>query len=106
VPPANAQLPRQATGTRPSRALPYELHVSARSDAINGKVQLLFSNTGTAAAVFHVYDKLNLDRLPNRYMVEPGKTLDDAWNAIADNVGFYDLWVLGPNGFNRNSRAT
>jgi phospholipase C len=75
--PLDPQLPRQATGTRPSRALPYELHTSARADAIGGKVQLLFANTGKAAAVFHVYDKLNLDRLPRRYMVEPGKTLDD-----------------------------
>ena len=105
VPPVNAQLPRQASGTRPSRALPYELHASARSDAVNGKVQLLFSNTGKAAAVFHVYDKLNLDRLPRRYMVEAGKTLDDSWNATTDNAGLYDLWVLGPNGFHREFKG-
>jgi phospholipase C len=103
--PLDPQLPRQATGTRPSRALPYELHVSARSDVIGGKVQLLFDNTGTAAAVFHVYDKYNLDRLPRRYMVEAGKALDDTWNATADNSGFYDLWVLGPNGFHRHFKG-
>jgi phospholipase C len=103
--PALPQLPLQAKGTRPSRALPYELHTSARIDAIGGKVQLLFANTGTAAAVFHVYDKLNLDRLPRRYMVEPGKTLDDAWNAMRDDSGFYDLWVLGPNGFHRHFKG-
>ncbi|RQO41084.1 phospholipase C, phosphocholine-specific [Variovorax sp. KBW07] len=103
--PLDPQLPRQATGTRPSRALPYELHVSARSDVINGKVQLLFDNTGTAAAVFHVYDQNNLDRLPRRYMVEAGKALDDTWNAMADTSGFYDLWVLGPNGFHRHFKG-
>ncbi|MCR6478281.1 phospholipase C, phosphocholine-specific [Variovorax sp. ZS18.2.2] len=103
--PLDPQVPRQATGTRPSRALPYELHVSARSDAIGGKVQLLFSNTGKAAAVFHVYDKYHLDRLPRRYMVESGKTLDDAWSAMTDNSGFYDLWVLGPNGFHRHFKG-
>ncbi|MRT32913.1 DUF756 domain-containing protein, partial [Xylella fastidiosa subsp. multiplex] len=73
TPPANGLLPRQATGTRPSRALPYELHTSARADAAGGTLQLLFANTGSAAAVFHVYDRLNLDRLPRRYMVEAGK---------------------------------
>ncbi|MDQ0042026.1 phosphocholine-specific phospholipase C [Variovorax boronicumulans] len=99
--PLDPQLPRQATGIRPSRALPYELHVSARADSASGKIQLLFKNSGKAAAVFHVYDKLNLDRLPRRYMVEPGKSLDDAWSPMTDNSGFYDLWVLGPNGFHR-----
>ena len=103
--PLDPPLPRQATGTRPSRALPYELHTSARADAIGGKIQLLFANTGTASAVFHVYDKLNLDRLPRRYMVEPGKTLDDTWNAMRDDSGFYDLWVLGPNGFHRHFKG-
>ncbi|MGJ7493619.1 phosphocholine-specific phospholipase C [Variovorax sp. RT4R15] len=102
VPPANALLPLQATGTRPSRALPYELHASARCDGLRGQVKLIFANTGDAAAVFHVYDKLNLDRLPRRYMVEANERLDDDWSAGADNAGKYDLWVLGPNGFHRH----
>ena len=97
LPPANPMLPVQATGTRPSRALPYELHVSARTRrACSGKVALVFANTGEAGAVFHVYDKLHLDRLPRRYTVEPGEKLDDDWAALADNAGRYDLWVLGP----------
>jgi phospholipase C len=104
VPPTDTRLPKQATGTRPSRALPYELHTSARADTTRGTVQLLFSNTGRQAAVFHVYDKLHLDRLPRRYMVEAGKALDDTWNAATDN-GSYDLWVLGPNGFHRHFKG-
>jgi phospholipase C len=102
--PVDATLPSQATGTRPSRALPYELHVTARANAVDGSVLLLFANAGTAAAVFHVYDKLHLDRLPRRYMVEPGKTIDDAWVATTDS-GLYDLWVLGPNGFHRHFKG-
>ncbi|MFE8644895.1 phosphocholine-specific phospholipase C [Sphingomonas sp. NCPPB 2930] len=102
VPPAPGALPRQATGTRPSRALPYELHTSARADAASGTVQLLFSNTGSAAAVFHVYDRLHLDRVPQRYMVEAGKSLDDRWSIAADGATLYDLWVLGPNGYHRH----
>ncbi len=35
-------------------------------------------------------------------MVEAGKSLDDRWNATADNAGRYDLWVLGPNGYHRH----
>lgn len=98
------QMPIQASGTRPSRALPYELHTSARCSAL-GTVDLLFSNTGTQAAVFHVYDRYKLDRLPRRFVVEPGKALSDSWNAFQDNLGMYDLWVLGPNGFHRHFKG-
>ena len=105
APPANPALPVQSTGVRPSRALPYELHVSSRSNAVQGKVKLIFANSGDAAGVFHVYDKLHLDRLPRRYMVEPNERLDDDWAAMADNGGLYDLWVLGPNGFHRHFKG-
>ncbi|PKF32922.1 phosphocholine-specific phospholipase C [Acinetobacter proteolyticus] len=94
--------PVQEMGIRPSRALPYVLHSSAKVDAVAKTVKLMFSNTGTHAAVFHVYDKLNLDAVPRRYMVEAGKQLDDVWQT-KDNQ--YDLWVLGPNGFHRSFRG-
>lgn len=102
--PNDMQLPIQASGTRPSRALPYELHTSARCSAL-GTVELLFSNTGAQAAVFHVYDRYKLDRIPRRYVVEPGKLLSDTWNAFQDNQGMYDLWVLGPNGYHRHFKG-
>ncbi|WP_342051420.1 MULTISPECIES: phosphocholine-specific phospholipase C [unclassified Cupriavidus] len=93
--------PTQEKGTRPSRALPYELHTTSRVDAA-GTVTLMFANssTGNAAAVFHVYDKLHLDAIPRRYVVEAGKTFEGVWNVAADG-GRYDLWVLGPNGYHR-----
>ncbi len=99
--PTAMQLPIQASGTRPSRALPYELHTSARCTT-DGNVELIFANTGTQGAVFHVYDRYNLGRIPRRYVVEAGKTLSDTWNARQDNLGRYDLWVLGPNGYHRH----
>jgi phospholipase C len=105
LPPANPMLPRQAPGIRPSRALPYELHVSARTRERQGVVRLVFANSGEAGAVFHVYDKLHLDRLPRRYTVEAGERLDDDWTALADDAGRYDLWVLGPNGFHRHFKG-
>jgi len=99
--PADRQMPIQASGTRPSRALPYELHTSARCRA-DGQVELVFANTGAQGAVFHVYDRHHLDRIPRRYVVEAGKTLSDTWDAVRDNLGRYDLWVLGPNGYHRH----
>lgn len=107
--PATPQPLFQETGTRPSRALPYELHTSARVEP-GGRLALTFSNTGAAGAVFHVYDKLHLDRIPRRYTVEAGKQLSDDWNAGATDDGHYELWVYGSNGFVRafkgNARAT
>ncbi|BDB26509.1 phospholipase C, phosphocholine-specific [Cupriavidus sp. P-10] len=102
--PTTAQLPQQDTGSRPSRALPYELHTSARGN-VNGTVQLLFANSGKQAAVFHVYDRNDLDSVPRRYMVEAGKTLSDTWATSSADAGQYDLWVLGPNGYHRHFRG-
>jgi phospholipase C len=100
VPPSVAQTLFQETGTRYSRALPYELHTSARIGAA-GVVTLIFSNTGTQAAVFHVYDQLHLERIPRRYTVEAGKMLSDVWQSAASDGGQYNLWVYSANGFFR-----
>ena len=96
-------LPKQATGTRPSRALPYELHVSSRVDVSGGTVTLRFTNTSCdgAGAVFHVYDRNHLDLVPRRYVVEAQKALSGVWTPTADDKGSYNLWVLGPNGYHR-----
>ncbi len=113
---AIAQLPKPAPpetpetlfhepGMRRSRALPYELHVHARTHPGLRKLTLTFRNTGRAGAVFHVYDRLHLDRIPRRYTVEVRRTLTDDWLLHADE-GRYDLWVYGPNGFVREFRGT
>lgn len=94
----------QEPGSRPSRALPYALDVQGRADAAKGAMGLEFRNAGKAGAVFHVYDRLHLDRLPRRYTVEAGKSIADAWDAGAD-AGAYDLWVYGPNGFVREFKG-
>jgi len=92
-------MPIQDTGIRPARALPYELHTSAK--VISKKeVQLQFSNTGSVGAVFHVYNRKKLNEIPRRYTVEAGKQLSDIWKSVNDT--HYDLWVLGPNGFHRH----
>jgi len=96
--PTTLTLPVQASGVRPSSALPYELAATARVAA--GAVSVSFDNTGTAAAVFHVYDRLRLAEVPRRYTVAPGKQLVGSW--APDSRGAYDLWILGPNGFHRH----
>jgi phospholipase C len=97
---ADQQMPVQSRGVRPSRALPYELHVSARGSRRALSLELTFRNTGRSGAVFHVYDKLHLERIPRRYTVEARRRLRDVWSSSADD-GRYDLWILGPNGFHR-----
>jgi phospholipase C len=99
VPPARPQMPVQASGPRRSRALPYMLEVSA--DVSNDRVRLTFDNSGRAAAVFHVYDRLHRDRTPRRYTVGPGGTLTGDWHGARENEP-YDLWILGPNGLHRH----
>jgi phospholipase C len=105
--PSVAQSPEelfQEPGIRRSRALPYELHVHVRTTAKAQVLGLEFRNTGQAGAVFHVYDRLHLDRIPRRYTVEAGKRLLDEWDLYVDE-GRYDLWVYGPNGFVREFRG-
>ncbi|MBL1242792.1 MAG: phospholipase C, phosphocholine-specific [Sulfurimonas sp.] len=97
--PTSISMPIQATGTRPARALPYELHTSAKVLS-NNVIQLRFNNTGSVAAVFHVYNRKNLNQIPRRYTVEANKQLTGNWESTSDNS--YDLWVLGPNGFHRH----
>jgi phospholipase C len=95
----------QEPGMRRSRTLPYELHVHTRTAQKSQGVVLEFHNTGRAGVVFHVYDRLHLDRIPRRYTVEAGKKLVDTWHLRMD-AGYYDLWVYGPNGFVRECRGT
>lgn len=103
--PSGLVAPVQLAGVRPARALPYDLAALARVLTIPGRpgaarVEVRFLNTGGAAAVFHVYDRLNLTAVPRRYTVEAGKQLTDTW--LPDAGGAYDLWVLGPNGWHRH----
>lgn len=92
-------LPVQEPGVRYSRALPYALHVESRRDGLGG-LELIFSNTGSAGAVFHVYNRNALEDVPHRYAVEPGRQLRNVWQPGL--TGTHDLWVLGPNGFHRH----
>src|SRR3974390_341807 len=96
--PANQALPTQEPGTRPARALPYELHVHGKVDASQGGVELFFKNRGRAGAVFQVRSG-DGQTGPWTYTLGPG---DEASDTLGTNgAASYAFSVYGPNGFLR-----
>jgi len=92
--PANQALPEQEPGTRPARALPYELYVEGEV-AGNG-VDVALRNSGKAGAVFHV--RFEDGSAPKTYTVGAGHQTADT---IGGGGATYDFAVYGPNGFLR-----
>ncbi|WP_144145925.1 phosphocholine-specific phospholipase C [Paraburkholderia sp. BCC1884] len=98
VPPLVQAVPKQESGVRPARALPYELFVRVHGESNGNQLTMRFVNTGRTGAVFLVYAANSLDA-PRTYTVEAGKRLQDQLPLNAD--GTYDFTVYGPNGFLR-----
>ena len=98
APPHNQALPEQEPGTRPARALPYELHVDGELNFAQGGIELSFRNTGKAGAAFQVRfgDGLTTRRT---YTVGAGDETSDVFGSTGATS--YDLAVSGPNGFLR-----
>jgi len=96
--PAEQALPVQEQGTRPARALPYELHVDGETDPSQGTIELRFRNTGKATAVFHVRSGNGLTG-PWTYTVGINDEVADNFGAAGNTS--YDFSVFGPNGFLR-----
>ena len=92
--PANQALPVQEPGTRPARALPYELH--ADGVVSGGGVHVTLANTGKAGAAFHV--RFEDGSAPKTYTVGAG---DQTSDTIGGGGATYDFGVYGPNGFLR-----
>ncbi|MES1198431.1 MAG: phospholipase C, phosphocholine-specific [Pseudomonadota bacterium] len=89
----------QEPGQRPSRALPYALHVACAAEG--GAVALEFRNAGSAGAAFNVYST-DAAQGPWFYTVGAGQHLT---HQVLNNATRYDLTVFGPNGFVRGFRA-
>jgi hypothetical protein len=54
---------------------------------------------GRAGAVFHVYDRKHLDKIPRRYTVEAGKTLSDTWPILVPGgVALEHHWSVARSG--------
>ena len=98
APPADQALPVQEKGTRPARALPYELHANGQASLSENNVRIVFSNSGQAGAVFQVRSG-NTQKGPWTYTVTPGKEVSDLWSFAPNEQ--YILYVFGPNGFYR-----
>jgi phospholipase C len=94
--PMEQPYPVQAGGGKPACPVRYRLEV--QGGLAGDQLRLTFSAGEGLAGVFHVYDKLALDRVPRRYTVEAGQSITADW-ALHD--GAYDLFVLGPAGFHR-----
>jgi len=108
APPSEQSLPVQESGSRPARAVPYELNVLGSVDPIHQTVQLAFANSGKATAVFHVRSNVQTGTPigPWTYTVEPGHEVFDTWNLKSNNQSTYDLSVHGPNGFLRSFKGS
>jgi phospholipase C len=99
VPPADQRLPRQESGVRPARAIPYTLHVDGRPTG--SSFSLSFECLGEAAGVFQVRSTGSADA-PRSYTVGSGQRLTDNWPAASGS----DLSVHGPNGFFRRFKCS
>ncbi|MFE5188965.1 phosphocholine-specific phospholipase C [Streptomyces sp. NPDC056628] len=103
TPPAEAGMPRQERGLRPTRPLKYAPHVDGRVDAAAGTFGLAFASGARAGAAFHVTSGNRTDG-PWTYTTEAGKSITGTWDSAASN-GSYDLTVHGPAGFFRAFRG-
>jgi len=92
--PTNQSLPEQEAGTRPARALPYELHVEG--EVSGSAVNVAFRNSGKAGAAFQV--RFEDGSAPQTYTVGAGHQTVDA---IGGGGAAYGFAVYGPNGFLR-----
>jgi phospholipase C len=103
--PTEQTMPVQEPGQRPSRALPYQLHVESEVILAERAIRLSFSSLGTAGAFFHVRTGLPAMNAgqgtgPWGYTVDPiTQSVSDIWMPT-DGVD-YKLSVYGPNGFFR-----
>jgi phospholipase C len=98
TPPTDQALPVQEPGTRPARALPYELLVDGETQPWQGTMELYFRNPGQAAAVFHVRSGDGLTG-PWTYTVGAGDETSGTFGASGNTS--YNLAVYAPNGFLR-----
>ena len=89
----------QELGQRPSRALPYELHVGCSTGG--GAATLEFRNAGAAGAALNVYSA-DAAQGPWFYTVGAGQSLT---HQPTSGAASYDLTVFGPNGFVRGFRG-
>ncbi|GGH12134.1 phosphocholine-specific phospholipase C [Silvibacterium dinghuense] len=98
--PAVQEMPAQEPGTRPSRALPYEIYAHSRVE--DGRVWVDFTNAGKAGMAFYAFNGLAVDTPPRRYSIAAGDKLADYWPL---EEGKYRLALWGPHGYHSEFRG-
>ncbi|OWT65445.1 phosphocholine-specific phospholipase C [Candidimonas nitroreducens] len=105
VPEAGAAAPHpQEPGTRPARALPYDLHVADDVAAGRDGLRLRFDNRGRQGVCLWVRSRA-AGLAPRCYTLEAGKQLEDLLPPASDAAS-YDWSVYGPNGYVRIHRGS
>lgn len=91
-------MPKQETGARPARPLPYQFTVGLSGKRDPRSISLQFINSGSAGVYFYVYAR---NDAPRRYTVAARDNISDVWDGalVADAQGHYDLLVTGVNGY-------
>ncbi|WP_115717369.1 phosphocholine-specific phospholipase C [Gallaecimonas mangrovi] len=92
--PPTAKMPRQESGQRPARALPYAFDAKLAIDA--GQLQLSLENHSAVAVALNAYDR-QATQSPRFYTAAANTTINDSW-PITEKV---DWAIHGPNGFMR-----
>ncbi|MBE1493351.1 phospholipase C [Amycolatopsis lexingtonensis] len=95
--PAKNVLPKQERGSRPARALPYDLAADAR--LTTGGLAVTFASHGRAGAAFYV---VSPSGEPRTYTAGAGQSL----TATLPASGTYDYTAYGPAGFVRRFRGS
>lgn len=105
--PASSVLPRQETGTKTSRALPYQLNVNGKATQDGFEISFEAGNKifkeKSAGAPFLVYC-FEKELTIRSYAIAAGDVIKDSWNKsiLGDSP---QLKVYGPNGFFREFRG-
>ncbi|WP_321818814.1 MULTISPECIES: phosphocholine-specific phospholipase C [unclassified Paraburkholderia] len=99
--PARQSMPGQESGTRLSRALPYEFHANAIADKHEGLISIILGNSGKTGAAFSAYDLAVGSRAPRRYALAAGTQISDSWTRTELNGTKYAIALHGANGFLR-----
>jgi len=102
-PPETLTAPVQEEGLRRRRPAPYDLDVAFEADDMGRPARLVLSNrSAERAAVFHVYDMMDLSAVPRRYTVGAGAALGAELSVRGEGV---DLFILAPGSFHRRVSA-
>ncbi|WP_431042017.1 phosphocholine-specific phospholipase C [Streptomyces sp. P1-3] len=103
LPPADQRMPRQESGSRPARPLPYQPEVSGAYEPAEGLVRLALANSGSRSAHAILFPYAGEYVTPQHRDIAAGKI--STWDVPVKD-GRYDFTVTGPNGFRREFKGT